>query len=208
MFFGGGGQGRPADPTQDSAIRASMISQGLGQPGGNIPGSNVPALQGLPGGDPGMSTRQPLGMEGDAAMNATAKYFQQQMSRQLGTEVAMINREFGQAGRFVSGQRGRFIGEAQERAGRGFSDFLSRTALERYLQEQRLTTQADIAQAQIEAQRGTGRTQLLGSGLQSLATIFAQNPEWLTSLFTKSGPGKLPGPPDPFDPTKTTIQLR
>lgn len=136
---------------------------------------------------PDIPTRGAVGLEGDAAMQATARFYQQQLARQLGTEIGNINVQFGGAGRYTSGQRGRYISEAQERASAGFGDFLSRTALQRYLTEQQLQTQADIAQAQIEAQSGAGRTQLLGQGAFSLANIFAQNPQYLEWLWNKGG---------------------
>ena len=209
IFGGGANRGSvpnipAANPLNDSAIRASMISQGLATPTGNMPGSNVPMVQTnqpslanlLTGGTPvpgsAMATRSPTGMSGDAAMAQTANFFQSQLARQLGAETAMINREFGSAGRFTSGQRTGAIKEAGARAGRGFSDYLSSTALERFLQEQRLQAQMEIAQAQLQGQAGQGRTQLFGDILQSGATIFGQNPEWIKSLWSK-GAGLFDG---------------
>lgn len=162
--------------------------------------------------EPGLSTRQPVGLSGDAALDQTARFFQQQMARQLGTEIGNINTTFGNIGRFTSGQRGAQVERAQERAGRGFGDFLSRTALERFLQEQRLQTQSDIAMAQIEAQRGGGRTQLFGNILQSGANIFAQNPQgtsdFFRNLFTRRGGNVPTGDPFRFfNPNTADIQI-
>lgn len=207
--FGGGGQGRPADPTQDSAIRASLISQGLAQPGQAIPGSNVPSVQGLPGGGGGSNipTRGVLGLEGDAAFAATARAFREQLARQTAGEISDINRQFAGAGRFTSGQRLSTIQEAQIGAREEFGRFLGGTALERFLQQQRLRSAENIAQAQIEAQSGQGRTQLFGAGIGALGNIFAQNPQFLIDLFTRGGGSVDTGDPFArFDPNATTIQ--
>ena len=136
---------------------------------------------------PDIPTRGSVGLEGDAAMAATAKFYQQQLARQLGTEIGNINVQYGGAGRYTSGQRLGAISEAQRGARAGYGNFLSQTALQRYLAEQSLQAQADIAQMQMEGQAGAGRTQMFGQGMFSLANIFAQNPQYLEWLWNQGG---------------------
>lgn len=166
----------------------------LGGPAGAIGGAGLGAnigggIGGLidPEDQPQIPTRSTLGIEGDAAFADTAGVFRQQLAAQLGIETAGINRAFGGAGRFTSGQRLGAIERAQGRASGAFGQFLRGTALERFLQQQRLQTQSDIAMAQIEAQRGGGRTQLVGQGVGALAQIFASNPEFFINLFKGDG---------------------
>lgn len=134
---------------------------------------------------PDIPTRQSAGLGGDAAMQLSARAYQDMLRRQMGMEVSNINREFGAAGRFTSGQRLSAIQEAQQGGRQAFSDAFARMALQRYLGEQDIGSRERIAQAQLEAAGGQGRTQLTGSILQSLALIFASNPE----LFGKVGGG-------------------
>jgi len=171
------------DPLNDSARRASMINQGLIREDGSIPGSNVPAAQ--IAGRPNIPTRAAVGLGGDAAFADTANAFRSQIARQLGVEVAGINRAFGGAGRFTSGQRLGAIERAQTRAGGAFNQFLSSTALERFLQQQRLQVQADIARMQIEAGQGSGRTQLFGEGVRGVSQIVASNFDFFKNLFKR-----------------------
>ena len=130
-------------------------------------------------------------------MEEVAKFYRQNMARQLGQDISSINREFGGAGRYTSGQRLDQIDRARENANLGYGNFLSQTALQRYLQEQALQAQADIAMAQLESGQGAGRTQMVASGVGALASIFAQNPkalEWLWGQTTWGNTGTNPAP--------------
>lgn len=198
-------------PFVDPAVRASMISQGLAVPGQAIPGSNVPGVQTpfvsqaaqtvAPGfatqtaGVGGIPTRQSAGLGGDAAMQLSARAYQDMLRRQIGMEVSGINVAFGGAGRFTSGQRGAAIQEAQQGGRQAFSDAFARMALQRYLGEQDIGSRERITQAQLEAAGGQGRTQLTGDILQSLAIIFSANPDWLKSIGggIKSGVSSIGG---------------
>ena len=166
-------------PIIGSRLRQSSLDRKLARTGGPV--GSIP-------------TRGVLGLEGDSAFADTARAFREQLSRQTAGEISNINREFSTAGRFASGQRLSTIERAQEGARQEFGRFLGSTSLERFLQQQRLQTQADIAQAQIESQRGSGRLGAVTNIAGSAANIFAQSPEarqWLVDLFTKSG-GEIP----------------
>lgn len=224
----GGGQNRSvpnnpaANPLNDPAIRASLLSQGLATETGNIPGSNVPAVQtnvpslanqispqtGVSGVNPNIPTRGVLGLEGDAAFADTARAFREQLARQTAGEISDINRQFAGAGRFTSGQRLSTIQEAQTGAREEFGRFLGGTALERFLQKQRLSSAERIAQAQIEAQTGGGRLGAVTSIFGSLANIFAQNPQFVIDLFTRGGGSVDTGDPfSRFDPNAPGIEV-
>lgn len=205
-LFGGGAkrnyteQERQEFMGQDSAIRASMLSQGLAQPVAGTAGtratnfSNVPAVQGA-GGIGGIPTRQSAGLGGDAAMQLSARAYQDMLRRQMGMEISNINREFGAAGRFTSGQRLSAIQEAQQGGRQAFSDAFAKMALQKYLSGEDIASRERIAAAQLEAAGGQGRTQLTGDIMQSLALIFASNPEWLGKAYggIKSGASAIGG---------------
>lgn len=144
---------------------------------------------------PGIPTRQAAGLGGDEALLTSSRAYQDMLRRQVGMEVSGINREFGAAGRFTSGQRGAAIQEAQQGGRQAFSDAFAKMALQKYLSEQDIGSRERIAQAQLEAAGGQGRTQLTGDILQSLALIFASNPDWLGKIGggIKSGAGALGG---------------
>lgn len=150
-------------------FQEASLERKLARTGGPV-GSKIP-------------TRPVMGLGGDQALASTANVFRQQLSRMLGTEIAGINREFGGAGRFTSGQRLGAIQEAQAGTREEFGKFFASTALERYLQGERLSSAERIAQANIDAQKGTGRAQLLGAGIGSVANIFAQNPQGFVDFF-------------------------
>lgn len=144
---------------------------------------------------PDIPTRQSAGLGGDAALLTSSRAYQDMLRRQIGMETSGINVAFGGAGRFTSGQRGAAIQEAQQGGRQAFSDAFARMALQRYLGEQDIGSRERIAQMQLEAQSGMGRTQLVGSGLQALATLFAANPSWLSSIGSgiKSGASAVGG---------------
>lgn len=177
---------RELNPLNDSAIRASLLSQGLGEESGNIPGSNVPGVRVT--GQPNIPTRNAIGIGGDAAFNATASIFRQQLAKQLAGQITNLNREFSTAGRFNSGQRLEAISRSQEQARGAFGQFLSQTALERFLAEQRNQTQLEAAR--IGAGAGTpGRAEQVGGILGNIGQIFATNPEFFIDLFRGGGGG-------------------
>ena len=62
-----------------------------------------------------LPARPPLGAMGQQAASQQAKFYQQMLNQQMMQNVGMINREFGTASRYASGQRGRYIGEEMGR---------------------------------------------------------------------------------------------
>lgn len=142
-------------------------------------------------------SRNATGLDAEEAMNQVADYYRRQMARQYALESSDINRQFAGAGRYTSGQRLQQLDLARERAALGMGNFLSQTALQRYMQERNLQTQADIAQAQIEAQQGTGRTALVGQAAGNIASILAQNPQYLSWLWGQTTFANQGGIPEP-----------
>ena len=171
----------PLNPLDDSAIRASLLSQGLGQESGVVAGSNVPGVQ--VAGQPNFPTRQAVGLGGDAAFNDTATAFRQQLASQLGAQTASINREFGNVSRYSSGQRMGAIERAQADSRGAFGRFLSETALQKYLEEQRNATQLEAARIGAEAGK-PGRAGIIGNIAGSAASIYGSNFDSINSFFS------------------------
>lgn len=130
-------------------------------------------------------TRPAIGLGGEAEFAQTANVFRQQLARQLGQQTTDLNREFNTAGRFDSGQRLEAIGRAQENAQNQFGQFLSTTALERFLQNQRNLTQLEVARIGADAQQPS-RAGQVGGILSNIGQIFATNPEFFINLFRRN----------------------
>lgn len=181
-------------PSIGGRITEASLGRKLARTGGPA-GSNIP-------------TRGVLGIGGDAAFADTARAFREQLAKQTAGQISDINRQFAGAGRFTSGQRLESISRIQEGGRQEFGRFLGSTALERFLQQQRLSSAEGIAQAQIEAQSGGGRLGAVTSIFGSLANIFAQNPQFVIDLFTRGG-GTVPtgDPFSRFDPNTPGIEV-
>lgn len=95
--------------------------------------------------------RRPSGLGGDIAAQQAANFYAKNLARMQQQNIGVINREFGSAGRYASGARLGAITRSQEAAAGQFGDFLSRTALQRYLAERGFDEQAAIVQAQLDA---------------------------------------------------------
>ena len=141
---------------------------------------------------PAFPTRQAVGLGGDAAFNQTANIFRQQLAKQLGQQTTNINREFSSSGRFDSGQRMEAIGRAQEDSRGAFGQFLSQTALQRYMEDQRNKTQLEAARIGAEAGQPS-RADRFGGMLGSAASIYGSNFDSINSFFSnKFGGGGDP----------------
>lgn len=95
--------------------------------------------------------RQPAGLGGDMAAQQAATFYGQNLQRMMQQQTGVINREWGSAGRYAGGQRLGAIERLGERTAGGYSDFLARTALQRYIAERGWDEQAAMFQAQLDA---------------------------------------------------------
>lgn len=98
-----------------------------------------------------LPTRQPAGLGGDIAAQQAATFYGQNLQRMMQSQVGVINREWGSAGRYAGGQRLGAIERLGERTAGGYGDFMARTALQRYIAERGWDEQAAMFQAQLDA---------------------------------------------------------
>lgn len=130
--------------------------------------------------------RPPLGALGKQAAQQQAKAFSSMMGQMLAQNIAGINREYGQAGRFASGQRLGAVREAGTDISRVLGNILGQSQMDLY----KTNVGADIAYRgleqdylwkQAQLQQG-GQMDWGGFGQNAVLIYLMQHPEALAAL--------------------------
>lgn len=140
-------------------------------------------------------TRNAIGSQGDAALKETARANREAMNSALTDATANINREWASAGRYQSGQRLGAIERTTDKAMGELARVNSANALDLFKFNTQTAEERAWRQAQLDAQTGNSKTELIGDILGMGVQTFMSNPEgakagasWLGNKLGISNP--------------------
>ena len=116
--------------------------------------------------------RTSLGLDADLMQNQRAKFLRGQLQNVLTDQTALINREYGTAGRYFSGQRGGAIQNRASDLSGLYGNMLSKDSLQLYLAERGFAEDRDWRQAQLESGGDDAQSQQMAQMAQILAQIY------------------------------------
>lgn len=136
-----------------------------------------------------LPSRPALGVEGKRAAAEQARSFQQVLNQQMMRNIGLLERQFGTAGRYFSGQLPRYVGEEMGRTGQLLGQMVSGTEMDRFravLEAQLAREQMGISEEQFQAQLEAGgvaaERQMYGQIGQAILLYLMQHPELLAAL--------------------------